>query len=257
MVTLTALAAEPHAMAFTVQPRWLIEQTQLARLDPAYQQQITAANGSVIMADKASLFKRYGSNAEHYTTIAPCTQLMMDANYVAKCLSLEASPPPAGTFALYDPEEWTLTPTLEYDHQCKAIFEAASLIKAAGATAIIAPSTPTKQWLVECAARAAALTSGEIMIHLQTQLWETTSDFMHVLRQATRWAHDAQPGITVSFGLSTNPKYSPTAWRLWQAWQEAQSYLGGNAPCWLNVIKPTDSTAITMANRFLEHVYGG
>jgi hypothetical protein len=78
---------------------------------------------------------------------------------------------------------------------------------------------------------------------------------MHVLRQGTRCVHLAEPGMTVRFGVSTNPKYSPTAWRMWQAWLSATGYLGISAPCWLNIV-PVKDTEITMASRFLNYVYG-
>lgn len=244
-----------HADAATG-PRWIIEQTQLAQLPWSARQHITATAGSVILADTAAAFGQNGTNAEHYTTIAPCTQLMMNAGYVAKCLSLDAAPPPAGTYALYDPEGWTITPTAEYQNQCKAFADAAALIKAAGATAIMAPSNPRRQDLVQCAARAAATTGGEVMVHLQVQPWETDlSTYMHYLRQATRWAHAAVPGITVSFGVSTNPKYSATAHKMFYAWQAATGYLGLAAPCWLNIV-PVKDAEVTMAARFLSLVYG-
>jgi hypothetical protein len=204
----------------------------------------------VILADKPSAFQAEGSNAEHYTSIALCSTPNITINYVAKCLSLDDAPPPAGTFALYDPEGWQLTPADEFEHQGTAFKAAAAIIKQAGAVAIFAPSDPTNQRWVQCAARHTAETGGGVMVHLQTQPWESTlDDFMHVLRRATRWVHDVQPGMTVSFGVSTNPKYSPTAWKMWQDWLNAQGYLGGAAPCWLDIIKPTSSTAVTMATR--------
>jgi hypothetical protein len=159
----------PSAAASTTGPRWIIEQTQLARLPLTWQGRITAENGSVILADSPAAFQQNGANAEHYTTIGPCSSLDITINYVAKCLSLNDTPPPAGTYSLYDPEGWQLTPASEYVNQCKAMSQAAAIIKSAGATAIMAPSTPTKQWLVECAARAAAETDGQVMVSSSDQ----------------------------------------------------------------------------------------
>lgn len=239
-------------------PRWIIEQTQLANLPWSVRTHISASQGSVILADTKDAFLQNGTNSEHYTSIASCSTLdLSGTNYVAKCLSLDDAPPPAGTWALYDPEGWKLTPADEVQHECTAMNQAADIIKSNGATAIMAPSTDAKEWLMQCAAKAAAKTDGEVMVHLQIQPLETDlSTYMHRLRQATRWVHSVEPGMTVSFGVSTNPKYSPTAWKLYKAWLSATGYLGLSAPCWLNVIKPTSSTAIKMATRFVGYVYG-
>jgi hypothetical protein len=42
---------------------------------------------------------------------------------------------------------------------------------------------------------------------------------------------------------------------MFAAWQLATGYLGLPAPCWLNIIPPTD-TQVTKATRFLGMVYG-
>jgi hypothetical protein len=232
--------------------RWIIEQTQLVRLPLTWQQRITAANGSIIMADTAADFEQNGSNAEHYTTVAPCTQLMMEATYVAKCLSLQNAPPPAGTYALYDNESWKLTPASEYDAPCQAAREAADLIRGSAATPVISIRMDTR-YHVECAAMA---TGDNGILHIGFQSYENDlAAYMGKIRQTARWARAALPGITVSFGVSTNPKYNATAWKMWQAWLAATSYLGITAPCWLNIV-PVKDTEVTMAARFLGHVYG-
>ncbi len=225
-------AANTTAYAATG-PRWIIEARSLVMLPAADQARITADQGSIILADSKAAFGHNGSNAEHYTTIVPCSTLTISGHhYFAKCLSLTDAPPPAGTRALYDPEGWQLTSPDEITHECKAMRKAAAIIKAAGATMIAAPSTSEKKYLVQCAARAAASTAGgEVMIHFQVQGREMNlDDFGHRLRQSTRWAHDPTggvPGITVSFGVTTNPKYGATAAGMFAAWQLATGYLDG------------------------------
>src|SRR6266487_3248727 len=122
-------------------PRWIIEQRSLVRLPAGQQALITAGQGSIIMADSKAAFGQHGTNAEHYTTIGRCSDLTITVHYFAKCLSLKTAPPPAGTWALYDPEGWQLTDPSETEHECKAMFQAAAMIKAAGATMIAAPHT--------------------------------------------------------------------------------------------------------------------
>jgi hypothetical protein len=240
-------------------PRWIIEQRSLVRLPADQQALITAGQGSIIMADSKAAFGQHGTNAEHYTTIGRCSDLTITRNYFAKCLSLKAAPPPTGTRALYDPEGWQLTAPWEIKHECKAIREAAAIIKDAGATMIATPSTPEKKWLVQCAARAAATTGGELMIHFQVQQREMDLDnFGHRLRQSTRWARDPDggvPGITVSFGITTNPIVGATAAGMFAAWKLATGYLGLSAPCWLNII-PDTTTQAAKASKFLTIVYG-
>lgn len=240
-------------------PRWIIEARSLVMLPPADQSRITADQGSVILADTKATLGAGGSNAEHYTTTGSCSDLAITSHPFAKCLGLADAPPPAGTWALYDPEGWQLTAPDEITHECKAMRAAAAVIKQAGATMIAAASTSEKQWLVQCAARAAASTGGEVMIHFQVQGREMNlDDFGHRLRQSTRWARDPThgvPGITVSFGVTTNPKYGATAAGMFAAWQLGTGYLGLSAPCWLNIIPP-DSTQVNKAARFLGLVYG-
>jgi hypothetical protein len=256
--SLAAVASMGAAQAASG-PRWIIEQRSLVRLPAGQQALITAGQGSIIMADSKAAFGQHGTNAEHYTTIGPCSNLTITRNYFAKCLSLKAAPPPAGTWALYDPEGWQLTAPWEINHECKAMREAAAIIKDAGATMIAAPSTSEKKWLVQCTARAAATTGGDLMIHFQVQQREMDLDnFGHRLRQSTRWAHDPDggvPGITVSFGITTNPKIGATAAGMFAAWKLATGFLGLSAPCWLNII-PDTTTQAAKASKFLTLVYG-
>jgi hypothetical protein len=258
MATSLAAAASMGTAHAASGPRWIIEQRSLVRLPAGQQALITAGQGSIIMADSKAAFGQHGTNAEHYTTIGRCSDLTITVHYFAKCLSLKAAPPPAGTRALYDPEPWQLTDPSEIEHECKAMFQAAAMIEVAGATMIAAPSTTGNKSLMQCAARAAHKTNGEVMVHMQIQPLEMDPDaYMHRLRQSTRWARDPDhgvPGITVSFGVSTNPKYGATAAGMHTTWQQATGYLGPAAPCWLNII-PDTTTQAAKASKFLTLVY--
>ncbi len=76
-----------------------------------------------------------------------------------------------------------------------------------------------------------------------------------MLKQATRWVHAVEPGMPVSFGVFTCPKYNPTAYRMWRAWVGGTGYLGRSARCWLNIV-PVKGAEVKMAAKFLSHVYG-
>jgi hypothetical protein len=130
--------------------------------------------------------------------------------------------------------------------------QAAAMIRAAGATPVIAPQSPSVQALVQCAAQAAG---PDGMVHLQAQPHEASlSAYMSRIENAATWARAVVPGIAVSFGLSTNPKYQATAANMFTAWKAATAYLGPSAPCWLNII-PRNSTSVKTATAFLKHVY--
>ena len=225
-------------------PSWLIADSQLALLHAPYRQEVAA---SALVLDNVPPLT---TNAEQYTTIFKCPAATF--SYNTKCLSLATNPPPAGTHALYDLEGWKLTSTWEQQHPCQAMSRAATMIRAAGAVPVIAPQSPSVQTLVQCAAQAAG---PDGMVHLQVQPHEATlSAYMSRIENATTWARAISPGIAVSFGLSTNPKYNASVAKMFTAWHAATTYLGPSAPCWLNII-PRTATSAKKATAFLKPVY--
>jgi hypothetical protein len=225
-------------------PAWLTEITQLAALPAPYQQDV--ARRALVLANVPPLT----SSAEHYTRIAACPATTF--HYATKCLSLTTDPPRPGTYALYDLEGWQLTGTWEQQNQCRAMFQAAAMIRADGAVPVIAPLSPSVEGLVRCAARAAGPGG---MVHLQAQPHESDlRTYMRKLKNAATWARQEVPGIAVSFGLSTNPKYHATPAIMFAAWRAATSYLGPSTPCWLN-ITPFTAESVKKATAFLRLVY--
>lgn len=235
--------ASPAAQAATG-PAWLAETTQLAGLPAPYQQEV--ARRALVLANVPPLT----TGAEHYTRIAACPATAF--HYATRCLSLTTDPPRPGTYALYDLEGWQLTGTWEQQNQCRAMFKAAAMIRADGAIPVIAPLSPSVQYLVRCAARAAGPGG---MVHFQAQPHESDlRTYMRKLRNATTWARQEVPGIAVSFGLSTNPKYHATPAVMFAAWRAATAYLGTSTPCWLN-ITPLNAASVKKATAFLKLVY--
>jgi hypothetical protein len=232
-------AAADRAPATAAQPKWIIDDTQLDELSAADQQEITTA-GVMDLAGPVG-----GTNAEHYTSVAPCLYLVS-----TPCDSLTTHPPPAGTWAVYDDEHWSDTPGSEQVHPCRAMDEAAAIIRQAGAMPVLAP--PGMQpWKLQCAATAAG--NGGY-VHLQLQPFEVTKAFVSDLSKDAAVIHAANPNALVSFGISTNPKYKPTATIMCSAYQAAEQAVPG-APAWLNVVPwpghPGWRKAVRMATAFL------
>lgn len=218
-LTLLALLATPTTAHAAAAPM-IIEQSQAQQLPAAM-----IPTGSFEMTEHAP----FPSGVEHYTRTVGCGWRRF--TYVAQCLSLEQSPPPSGSTAIYDPEAWALTSTVEHADYCAGMRLARRLTTAAGARLWIAPPTPTQQKLVQCAARNART------IILQAQPYEaTTASYMHVLRRAARWARAVRPRVQIAFVLSTASRYGASSASLVADYTEAEAYLGGGAAWWLNII---------------------
>jgi hypothetical protein len=232
-------AAAAHAPASAAPPKWIMDSTQLAELSATDQHQITTA-GVVDLAGPTG-----GTNAEHYTSVAPCLYLVS-----TPCDSLTTHPPDAGSWALYDDEHWTDTPGAEQQHPCRAMAEAAAIIRQAGAIPVLAPPG-LQAWKLQCAATAAG--DGGY-VHLQVQPLEAAKAFASDLTADAAVIHAANPNALVSFGISTNPKYKATAAVICLAYQSGEQAIPG-APAWLNVVPwpghPGWRKAVRMATAFL------
>jgi hypothetical protein len=261
-----ALAAPPLSAAPAAAPgtghRWIIEWSRRERLDAAHRAMVTAPS-SVLMAQ--STWQMAQTDGQQYTAVGRCTTMSL-ALGGTPCFSLSAHPPAPGTHALVDLEHWRLTPPHELEHFCYFLKNAARIIRAHGAYAIFTTGgQSTWQYRAACAARWAVWASpqGQGTVHIQSQPYEDDLiTFMHVIRENTRWAKAAAPRVRLSFGVSTNPHYLPSAPSMYAAWKAAEAYLSRREyepRCWLNIV-PTVSAdgsadwsgAVAMAQSFLD-----
>jgi hypothetical protein len=242
--------------------RWIIEWSRRERLDAIHRAMVTAPS-SVIMAQGTGQLAQ--TDGQQYTAVGQCTSRSRQPGGTP-CFSLSAHPPAPGTHALVDLENWPLTPTNELDHFCYFLKKAARIIRAHGAYAIFTTGgQSTWQYRAACAARWAVWASpqGQGTVHIQSQPYEDAlATFMDVIRENTRWAKAAAPEVRLSFGVSTNSRYLPSAPSMFAAWKAAEAYLSRREyepRCWLNII-PTVSAdgsadwsgAVAMAESFLD-----
>lgn len=229
-------------------PRWIIDQRQLPGL---------AVGRDPVMALAQQWPFPPGANGAHYTTTAgSCAGI--PGNPSASCLSLAERPLPPELpadpfYALLDIEKWDLTPDAEYEAECDAAAAFGKQARAAGAVPVMSLNFTTT-WRIRCAAKAAG--RGGI-VHAGAQGAQMRPATLAARLTTVRDAARGQvPGIAISSGVSTNPKYKPTAEGMHAAWAAAQAILGPGSWCWLNVIPPGAPAAIAMANEFLAITHG-
>jgi NAD(P)-dependent dehydrogenase (short-subunit alcohol dehydrogenase family) len=146
---------------------------------------------------------------------------------------------------LYDPEAWSFTPPDEQRDPALAATKAAAVAHARGLrllvapalnlTTVLAPGRRLPRWQVflnlDLAGHLATVAD---VIDLQAQSLERdTATYTTFVRTATAQAIQANPGITVLAGLSTNPPGAPVDTRnLTDAIQATRSMVDGY---WLNI----------------------
>jgi hypothetical protein len=240
---------------------WIIEWSRRQLLDAAHGAMVTAPS-LVVMAQHVRQMAQ--ADGQQYTAVGRCTTSVTLGG--TPCFSLSSHPPAPGTYALVDLEHWQLTPRHELDHFCYFLEKAARIIRAHDAYAIFTTGGQSLwQHRAACAARWAVWASphGDGTVHIQSQPYEDDlATFMHVIQENTLWARAAAPRVHLSFGVSTNQRYLPSAQSMYAAWKAAEAYLSQSeyAPrCWLNII-PTVSAdgsadwsgAVAMAQSFLD-----
>lgn len=153
---------------------------------------------------------------------------------------------PAGTYGLlYDPEAWSFTPSTEQEDPVRAAIRAAAVAHAHGLrlivapalnlTGVLAPGSRGRRWqtfldlgLVGQLARVADV------IEIQAQSLERdAATYTAFVRAAASQARQANSGIAVLAGLSTNPPGAPVdSQHLTSAVQATRSVVDGY---WLNI----------------------
>jgi len=132
--------------------------------------------------------------------------------------ALTAGRLPAGLGAVvYDPEAWSFTPAAEQRDPVRAAARAADLARAHGLRLIVAPAlnltavlsrgSAAPRWRQFLDLRLAAkLARAADVIELQAQSLERSpGTYAAFVREAAAQARDANAGVTVLAGLSTNP----------------------------------------------------
>lgn len=198
--------------------------------------------------------------AQHYTSYGPCT-----SDPACSSLSRDIG---SGAIAasgiptvMYDDENWSKTPDAEKSGVCSAMQQFTQLAHANGLASIMAPdqnlASPgvitsfqggeSQDWqtylrlgLASCAAA-----SGTNAYHIMSQPFEThwcggqggacegsEADFAAFVTQAALQARGVSPGLTLTAGLTTNPRYNATPQALYQDTLDTGNLVGGY---WLNV----------------------
>ena len=188
------------------------------------------------------------------TTDRRCTSLTDDLN--AGAINSASTP-----IVLYDDERWKKTPSAEQKDPCNYMQQFTRLAHAKGFATIMAPdqnlASPlvgsgyqggeSENWqaslrlgLGTCAAR-----TGTERYHIMAQPFEShwgptperifaggEADFVNFVTQAALQAKAVNPKLVITAGLSTNPRYRPTAQILYQESVDVQHIVDG---FWLNL----------------------
>jgi hypothetical protein len=179
------------------------------------------------------------------------------------CLSLTddlagGGAPPAGTVAMYDAEKWDRTAPAEQaligsasDDECYWMRQFNTLASQYRMRAMMSPfgnltlplrGGETNSWesTIRAGLPGCTAASGAPFFHLGAQGREASETvFVNFLTQASLQARAVNRNIQLSYGLSTNPNYHPTAENLYQAWADASAIEALTArpyKAWLNVI---------------------
>jgi hypothetical protein len=152
--------------------------------------------------------------------------------------------PAATQTVLYDPEAWRFTPMAEQRHPVRATRQAMILAHAHGLRLFVAPGLDLvirgrhsylPRWRQFLNRRlAASLAAAADGIELQAQSLERDPrTYAGFVRNAARQARQANPGVTVLAGLSTNPPGGlVTSKQLARAARAAKPAVSG---FWLNI----------------------
>jgi hypothetical protein len=163
-----------------------------------------------------------------------------------------------------------ITPLNDIQNFCPSLEKAAQIIRTHGAYAIFTTGGESLYpHRAECAARYAVWASpyGHGTVHVQSQPYENDpATFVNIIKENTAWARSVAPHVRISFGVTTNPRFSPTASTMFAAWQAGMQYLStieSGPRCWLNIVPTVSadgtvdwSPAVDMASAFLSDVQG-
>ncbi|HEX3390598.1 MAG TPA: hypothetical protein VHT94_16290 [Streptosporangiaceae bacterium] len=205
----TSGQAWPSSGQTTVaQATWLITRWALARLvaNPALRSKLVRDHVYQIVQPGQRVLPGAGAPPVlHFTSVASLRAAISRHRI------------PAGTqTVLYDPEAWRFTPMAEQRHPVRATRRAKGLAHAHGLRLFVAPGLDLvirgqhsylPRWRQFLNRRlAASLAAAADGIELQAQSLERDPRaYADFVRSAARQARQANPGVTVLAGLSTNP----------------------------------------------------
>lgn len=216
--------------------------------------------------------------AQHYTSYGPCTpdpgceSLTQDS--ASGALASSGVP-----LAMYDDEDWTLTPDNEKAGVCSYMNQFTQLAHANGLQAILAPdqnlATPgvittyqggeSENWqaYLRLGLGTCAATTGTERYHIMSQPFQThwcggkgsacegsESDFTNFVTQAALQAQAVKERIGLTAGFGTNPRYNTTPQALYQDTLDVARIVNHY---WLNVT-PANSAGIGV--QYLEMLSG-
>lgn len=198
--------------------------------------------------------------AQHYTSYGACTtdpgcaSLTQDIDSGAIAVSGVPT-------VMYDDENWTKTPDAEKSGVCSAMKQFTQEAHANGLATIMAPdqnlASPgvitsfqggeSEDWQthLRLGLGSCAAASGTNAYHIMSQPFQThwcggqggacegsEADFAAFVTQAALQARAVSPGLTLTAGLTTNPRYNTTPQALYQDTLDTRDLVGGY---WLNV----------------------
>lgn len=199
--------------------------------------------------------------AYHYTSYGPCTTGLKGCASLSTDLgngTLQASGIPA---VMYDDENWSRTPPEEKSGVCAAMRDFTDLAHQHGLRSIMAPdqnlASPgvittyqggeSENWqtYLRLGLGSCAGASGTDAYHVMSQPFQThwcggqggacegsEADFTDFVTQAAAQAKAVEPDVTLTAGLSTNPRYNVTPQALYQDSIDVERFVDG---FWLNV----------------------
>jgi hypothetical protein len=209
---------------------------------------------------------------QHYTSFEPCPASTSDCTSFSSDVSSGALAGSGIRAVMFDDENWAKTPADEKTGVCSYMKQFAELAHANGLTSIVAPdqnlaspgvitafeggeSTDWQAYLRLGLASCAAA-SGTNLYNIMSQAFETywcggqgaacegsEADFTNFVTQAALQAKAVSPGIGVTAGLSTNPRYNVTPQAMYQDSLNVRHLVPG---FWLNVAgsPPDPATAL-------------
>lgn len=209
---------------------------------------------------------------QHYTSFEPCPATTSDCTSFSSDASSGALAGSGIRAVMFDDENWAKTPADEKTGVCSYMEQFAALANANGLASIMAPdqnlaspgvittfeggeSTDWQTYLRLGLASCAAA-SGADLLNIMAQAFEThwcggqgaacegsEADFTNFVTQAALQAKAVSPGIGVTAGLSSNPRYDVTPQAMYQDSLNVRDLVPG---FWLNVAgsPPDPATAV-------------
>jgi hypothetical protein len=194
-------------------PTWLVTRTALAELvaDPSVRQRLAGARVYEILQPGQRLLS--GVQARAVVTFSSAADLAE---------AVRSGQVPSDAYGvLYDPENWSFTPSAEQHDPVAAASQAAQAAHARGLKLLVAPAMNLTNVLGSGSGSAdrgprwqqflnlrlvAHLAQVADVVELQAQSLERdTATYTSFVRQAAAQAHAARAGVTVLAGLSSNP----------------------------------------------------